>query len=166
MTDLGAARWTLAQWPGARFFALALAALMICPLSPAAAAAALSELVVVTASGHHAFLVELADTPAERARGLMFRRALAANQGMLFDYGKTIDAAMWMKNTYIPLDILFIAADGRIVNIARDTTPESLATIASRGPVRAALELNAGTARRMAASAGDRIVHPLFETVE
>jgi len=156
----------VAQWRRPSLFAFTLAVLVVGHVSPTLAAPALSELVVVTTGGDHRFIVELTNTPAGRARGLMFRRALAANQGMLFDYGKTIDAAMWMKNTYISLDILFIAADGRIVNIARNTTPESLETIASRGPVRAALELNAGTTRRMVINAGDRVVHPLFETVE
>ena len=90
-------------------------------------AGSLSELIVVTASGRHTFFVETADTAGERARGLMFRQALAANHGMLFDYGKSIETAMWMKNTYISLDIFFVAEDGRIVNITENAVPRSLA---------------------------------------
>ena len=130
---------------------------------PAGEAGSLSELIVVTASGRHTFFVETADTAGERAGGLMFRQALAANHGMLFDYGKSIETTMWMKNTYISLDIFFVAEDGRIVNITENAVPRSLDTIASRGSVRAALEVNAGTARRIGAVAGDHILHPLFE---
>ena len=81
---------------------------------------------------------------------------------MLFDYGRTQPVAMWMKNTLVPLDILFIAADGRVVNIAADAVPESLTSIPSAGPVRAVLEINAGTAARLGIKPGDRVIHPIF----
>ena len=122
----------------------------------------LSELVIVSATGRHAFMVELADTREERALGLMFRRSLDSDRGMLFDYRRTQAAGMWMKNTYLPLDMLFIAADGRVVNISENTVPGSLDTVASDGPVRAVLELNAGTVARLGIAPGDRIVHRIF----
>ena len=122
----------------------------------------LSELVIVSASGRHAFMVELADSREERAIGLMFRRDLAPDRRMLFNYRRTQPAAMWMKNTYLPLDMLFIADDGRVVNIAEDTVPGSLDTIASAGPVRAVLEINAGTVARLGIAPADRVVHRIF----
>jgi len=122
----------------------------------------LSELVIVSASGRHAFMVELADSREERAIGLMFRRDLGPDRGMLFNYRRTQPAAMWMKNTYLPLDMLFIADDGRVVNIAEDTVPGSLDTIASAGPVRAVLEINAGTVARLGIAPADRVVHRIF----
>ena len=127
-----------------------------------AAGFAISEVSVVTAKGRFAFTVEVAATEAERQQGLQNRRALASGAGMLFDFRSTRPVAMWMKNTLISLDIVFIAADGRIVNIARDTVPHSRATVPSAGAVRAVLELNAGTARRLGMRAGDRILHPIF----
>ena len=135
----------------------------MCLAAPAAwAEAQLSELVIESATGRHAFTVEVADTPEERARGLMFRRTLGANRGMLFDYRHVRPAAMWMKNTILPLDILFIAADGRVVNIAQYTVPGSLDTIPSHGPVRAVLEINAGTVARLGIAPDDRVVHRIF----
>ena len=127
-------------------------------------ALALSEVVVVTQSGQYAFLVEIADTPEKRSKGLMYRRNLGSDRGMLFDFRQATMASMWMKNTYIPLDIIFIASNGRIVNIEADTVPQSLHTISSLGPVRAVLELNAGIAARITAHPGDRVIHPIFES--
>ena len=121
---------------------------------------------IVTESGRYAFTVEVAATVAERARGLMFRRRLAPDAGMLFDYGDEQQVAMWMKNTFIPLDMLFIAGDGRIVNFAERTVPQSLAPIASAGPVRAVLEVNAGTVARLRIRPGDRVEHPIFTAAE
>lgn len=110
----------------------------------------------------HVFKVESAQTPEMRALGLMFRRDLAADAGMLFDFGQAQPVSMWMKNTLIPLDMLFIDADGRIVNIAERTVPGSLAGISSQGPVRFVLELNGGTAARLGLRAGDRVRHALI----
>jgi len=122
-----------------------------------------SPLAVVTAGGQrHDFTVELADTTAKQARGLMFRESLAAERGMLFDYQPPIPVTMWMKNTLIPLDMLFVGASGVITRIVADTVPFSLAQIESGGPVRAVIELNAGTARRLGIAPGDRVVHPMF----
>ena len=127
-----------------------------------AAGFATSEVSVVTAKGRFTFTVEVAATEAERQQGLQNRRSLAPGAGMLFDFQRTRPVAMWMKNTLIPLDMVFIAADGRIVNIAEGTVPLSLATVPSAGPVWAVLELNAGTARRLGMRAGDRVIHSIF----
>lgn len=118
---------------------------------------------VVTAGGRYEFAVELALDDRQRAQGLMNRRALAAGAGMLFDFRAPQLVAMWMKDTYIPLDMLFIDAGGGIVDIAENTRPLSLATIASSRPVRAVLELNAGTARRLGIKPGNRVLHAIFE---
>ena len=128
----------------------------------AARAGAPTPLVIETGTGSHAFEVELAATEKQRRLGLMFRRKLAPNAGMLFDYVRSRPVAMWMKNTYIPLDMLFIAADGRVVNIAKRTVPHSLKSISSAGRVRAVLEVNAGTADRLGIVAGALVRHRIF----
>lgn len=94
----------------------------------------------------------------------MYRRRLAADAGMLFIFEKPEPARFWMKNTYIPLDIIFIAPDGRISNIAERTVPLSLETVASDGPVVAVLEVNGGTAARLGIRPGDRVIHPALGT--
>ncbi|MDH3228313.1 MAG: DUF192 domain-containing protein [Alphaproteobacteria bacterium] len=128
---------------------------------------ATSRLVIVSESGRHEFTVELAATPGQRAQGLMYRRSMAADAGMLFDFGKRGGrASMWMKNTFIPLDMLFIRADGEIESIAARTVPHSLESISSRGPVRGVLELNGGTASRLGIKPGDRVEHGLFGTAD
>ncbi len=109
----------------------------------------------------HAFAVEIAATDAERAKGLMFRRELAVNAGMLFDFATPQPVTMWMKNTLLPLDMLFVAEDGRVVNIAERTVPGSLAAISSDEPVRFVIEINGGTASRLRLRAGDRVVKGL-----
>jgi uncharacterized membrane protein (UPF0127 family) len=108
-------------------------------------------------SGPVEFTVELAVTDGERAQGLMHREEMAADRGMLFDFGVTREAFMWMKNTILPLDMLFIAEDGRIAHIQEDTEPFSEAVISSRAPVRFVLELNAGAARKWGIKPGDRV---------
>jgi uncharacterized membrane protein (UPF0127 family) len=108
------------------------------------------------------FSVELAQTDEERAKGLMFRRELPEGQGMLFDFGRDENVSMWMKNTYVPLDMIFIAANGRTVRIAENTQPMSTRIIPSGGPVRAVLEVVGGTARKYGIAAGDRVAHPWF----
>ena len=111
----------------------------------------------------HQFQVEVADTGETRARGLMYRRQLPRGQGMLFDFGREKLIMMWMKNTFLPLDMVFIAGNGRIVNIVRDTVPLSLDIIESGAKVRAVLELNAGTTRRLGIKTGDRVIHRMFQ---
>jgi hypothetical protein len=124
------------------------------------------ELTIESAAGSHRFAVEVAVTPAQRAQGLMFRERLPADAGMLFLYPSEQIVSMWMKNTLIPLDMLFIAEDGRIVHIAERAVPGSMATISSGQPVRAVLELNGGTAARMKIAPGDRVLHQTFGTAD
>ncbi|MES1155994.1 MAG: DUF192 domain-containing protein, partial [Pseudorhodoplanes sp.] len=95
-------------------------------------------------------------------RGLMFRRELPEGQGMLFDFQREQDISMWMENTYISLDMLFINADGRIRRIAENTTPLSRQTIPAGGPVLGVLEVIAGTAKKFGIKPGDRVAHPMF----
>lgn len=110
----------------------------------------------------HAFTVEVATTPEQLAQGLMHRAKMAADAGMLFDFGSPRPVSMWMKNTLIPLDMLFIGADGKVVGLAQRTVPHSQTLIDSPGPVKAVLELNGGTASRLGIKVGDRVVHPIF----
>jgi uncharacterized membrane protein (UPF0127 family) len=118
-----------------------------------------STLKIETAGGVHSFDIEVATNDAQRARGLMFRNEMAPDAGMLFVYRRDRVLTMWMANTYLPLDMLFIGGDGRIVSITRNTIPLSRTTISSRKRARAVLELNAGTARRLGINAGDRVVY-------
>jgi uncharacterized protein len=120
-------------------------------------------LTIVTASGRHAFQVEVMRTPDQRAKGLMFRNYMPPDRGMLFDFERIEPVAMWMQNTYIPLDMLFIRNDGTIARIATGTEPMSTRTIPSGEPVLGVLELNAGAAEKIGAKAGDRIEHSLFK---
>ena len=131
---------------------------------PAAAqeSARTEPLTIQARSGPHRFSVEVMRTDADRSRGLMFRRTMAADHGMLFDFEQVEPVSMWMKNTYLSLDMLFIRADGTIARIAADTEPLSTAIIASGEPVLAVLELNAGTAAKLGLRSGDRVEHPLF----
>ena len=123
-----------------------------------------SPLSIRTADGtDHRFTVELASTGPEREQGLMFRTALAPDAGMLFDFKEVEPVVMWMKDTPLPLDMLFIARDGRIVRIAERTVPFSRTMISSGGPVLGVLELNGGTAARLKIKPGDRVIHPIFE---
>ncbi len=121
-----------------------------------------SELQVATASGKHRFTVWIADDDRSRERGLMYVRALPADHGMLFLFDRPQYAAFWMKNTYLSLDLVFIAADGVVTNVAEHATPLSLDPIASVAPVKGVLELVAGSARRIGVVAGSRILHPAF----
>ena len=127
-----------------------------------AAESKLSQLIVETHSGPQVFWVEVSRTVAERQRGLMFRRVLLSDRGMLFDHGRTQEISMWMKNTFIPLDLVFIAGDGLIVHLVERTVPLSLTSIPSQGPVRAVLELTAGSVERWDIRPGDRVVHAVF----
>ena len=120
-------------------------------------------LVIATRDGaRHEFRVEMAVHPDQQTVGLMFRESVGPNEGMLFDWGSPRESSMWMRNTIIPLDMLFIAADGPIHRIASRTVPYSLAPIDSRGPVRATLELAAGTAERLDLRVGDRVQQRIF----
>lgn len=122
------------------------------------------KLTIVSKDGkRHEFNVEMALTPEQQTTGLMFRKTVPEHGGMLFDWGTPRDTAMWMRNTIAPLDMLFINADGSIRRIAENTVPESLATIDAGGPVRATLEVAAGTARRLGIHAGDRVEQRILD---
>lgn len=121
-----------------------------------------SDLVIVTEKGPQRFKVELADNDASRARGMMFRTSMAPDAGMLFDFGQEQTVSFWMRNTLIPLDMLFIKADGTILNIHQRAIPRDETGITSAGPVRAVLELNGGTAARLGIRPGDRVRHAVF----
>ncbi len=122
-----------------------------------------SVLTVATTRGEHRFRIELALEPAQRERGLQHRPFLAEDAGMLFVFDQPGTVNMWMLNTLIPLDMIFIAADGRIVNIAERTRPKSLDVIPSAGPALAVLEVLGGTSARLGIRPGDRVIHPLLE---
>lgn len=128
-------------------------------IAPAALAAGLPRDVVLleTGSSQFRFEVEVADDPAERAEGLMYRKTLADNAGMLFLYAKPQPVEFWMKNTLLSLDIVFVRADGTIARIAANTTPMSEDLIPSGEPIRAVLEVKAGTMRQLGVTVGDRL---------
>lgn len=119
-------------------------------------------MVLISASGEHRFVVELALADEEKTRGLMFRTEMAANEGMLFDFGRDAPVAMWMQNTILSLDMIFIRSNGTVARVAERTTPFSTDTIPSREPVRFVLEVPAGTAERIGLQRGDRVRHILL----
>ncbi|MEL6830736.1 MAG: DUF192 domain-containing protein [Pseudomonadota bacterium] len=121
-------------------------------------------LTVVTDDASHTFTVEVADDPEETSMGLMFRESMEDDKGMLFDFGDPRVPSMFMKNTLIPLDMLFLDSEGEIIMIARNTAPGSLRTISPPAPVLGVLEINAGLAASLDISPGDRIEHPMFGT--
>lgn len=121
-----------------------------------------SELSVLAVGHKYRFKVEIAETDDQRARGLMFRKKMADRDGMLFLFKENQMVTMWMKNTFIPLDILFINQKGLIVHIAKSTVPHSLDVISSHESVISALELNAGMTNKLNIRVGDRIEHPFF----
>ncbi len=127
-----------------------------------AGAASLQPLEIATKSGVQVFSIEMATTEEEKTTGLMYRKELADGHGMLFDFSPPQEVSMWMKNTYIPLDMIFIRADGRILRIAENTEPLSTAIIPSGGLAKGVLEVIGGTARKYGIAPGDRVAHPLF----
>lgn len=123
-----------------------------------------SKLEVITADGkHHPIAVELANTPDQLTQGLMFRKSLAANTGMLFDFGQPRPVSMWMKNTLIPLDMLFMDRDGKVIHVEEFAVPGSLELRGPNQSVMGVLELPGGTARRLAIRPGDAVDHPMFK---
>jgi uncharacterized membrane protein (UPF0127 family) len=154
-----------AQWAGAqRLAGLALVVLAGLWLGLGQVAAqTIEKLTVVTASGRHDFDVEVMRTPEERAKGLMFRHFMPNHRGMLFDFQRVEPVSMWMQNTYISLDMIFIRADGSVARIAERTEPLSTRTIPSGEPVLSVLEVNAGIAERIGLKPGDRVEHSLFK---
>ena len=123
----------------------------------------LEPLSIVTATGTHNFSVEVMRTAAEHERGLMFRRYLPPDRGMLFDFAVEQPVVMWMKNTYLPLDMIFMDRKGRVVSIAADAEPLSEKLIPSGEPVFAVLEVNGGTAARIGLKAGDLVRNEMFK---
>jgi len=121
-----------------------------------------SNATLVTATGRHPIDVEIADTPETREIGLMNRDQMDADSGMLFDFDVSRDVTMWMKNTLIPLDMLFMDHRGVVVRIAANAQPLSLSLIPSNAPVQYVLELNGGTAARYGAKVGDHLEHPII----
>ncbi len=117
---------------------------------------------VETQGGKEIFKAEIADTPELRQKGLMFRKQLGADEGMLFDFGAPRPVHMWMKNTYISLDMIFIRKDGTVVAIGANTEPLSEAVVGVEEPVKGVLEVAAGTAARIGLKPGDRVHHPIF----
>lgn len=132
---------------------------VVLPLGRATAAGT-DTLVLKTESGEHSYTVEIADTDRERATGLMFRRSLPEKSGMIFLYDPPQRVGMWMRNTYIPLDMVFITAEGTVRRIEADTEPFSTDLIGSGGEVAAVLELNAGQAAKIGVKPGDRVIFP------
>jgi uncharacterized protein len=138
-------------------------AVALCALAGTTArAASVQPLEIVTRNGVQVFSVEMATTEQEKETGLMYRKELPDGKGMLFDFSPEQQVSMWMKNTYIPLDMIFIRADGRILRIAENTEPLSTRIIPSGGPAKGVLEVIAGTAKKYGIEPGDRVAHPLF----
>ena len=138
------------------------AVLVMLSVAPVARAASIQPLEIATKSGVHVFSVEMATTEEEKQTGLMYRKELPDGKGMLFDFSPEQQISMWMKNTYIPLDMIFIRADGRILRIAENTEPLSTKIISSGGLAKGVLEVIAGTAQKYGIQPGDRVAHPLF----
>ncbi|MCA8893507.1 MAG: DUF192 domain-containing protein [Hyphomonas sp.] len=146
-----------------RFLVSGMAAFALVLSAPAALAELeTSPLTIESANGAHAFTVEIADEPEEITTGLMNRESMAPDAGMLFDFGQPREAAMWMKNTLIPLDMLFMDPQGKVIAIARETVPGSLRTITPGVPVKSVLELNGGRAEELGIEPGDKVIHPIF----
>jgi len=131
-------------------------------LAPLRAADQLQPLEIATANGVRPFAVEVVDNDADRAKGLMYRKELPEGRGMLFDFQSEREVSFWMQNTYIPLDMIFIRADGRILRVQENAEPLSTRLIPSGGPVLGVLEVIGGTARKLGIKPGDRVAHPIF----
>ena len=137
-----------------------LVAVMLVQSGPIEARMREDRLWLLTRGGERSITIEVADSEEEKALGLMFRTSLADDRGMIFHYGSPQEITMWMHNTYIPLDMLFIRADGTILRIERRAQPLSDRIISSGGPAIAVLELAGGAAERLGVEPGDRVRHP------
>ncbi|MEM8574009.1 MAG: DUF192 domain-containing protein [Pseudomonadota bacterium] len=135
------------------------AAFVLAPLAPAWAERT-APLVLKTGTGTHTYTVEIAETPGEKARGLMFRRSMPQDRGMIFIYDPPQRATMWMRNTYISLDMIFITEEGTVLRIESNTEPFSTDIIDAGGITKAVLELNAGETARIGLKPGDRVLFP------
>jgi hypothetical protein len=139
-----------------------LAVLLVSPATAAPPRLATETIVIDTAKGPRSFKVEVAADDVSRERGLMHRTHLAPGAGMLFDFQKNVMTAFWMKDTPLPLDILFVRADGTISTIAANAVPLSTAEIISAEPIRAALEINGGMSRKLGIAPGDHVRASIF----
>ena len=150
-----------------RSFLTWLSAIIVAPLFSAAAQGLVSfkksQLTIKTAKGNIKFDIEMAISNQQQSQGLMFRRMLAADAGMLFDYRVPQRISMWMKNTFIPLDMIFSGQDGKVISIAQRTIPHSEVVISSKSRARAVLEVNGGTASRLGIKPGDQVLHEIFK---
>jgi uncharacterized membrane protein (UPF0127 family) len=153
MSAIGIRLWT----------ALAFVILLVASAGAPAQAGELDSLDIATSTGRHAFQVEIANNDATREHGLMDRRYMAADHGMLFEFDREGPVAFWMKNTYIPLDMIFIAPSGVVTRIAANAEPLSERVIPSGGPCIAVLEVNGGIAASIGLKVGDKVHHPFFK---
>ena len=137
---------------------------LLCACAARTADPVLEELRIISIEGDvHTFQIEIADTTSTRARGLMYRKSLPSDQGMLLVYPTPQRVSIWMKNTYIPLDIFYVGRYGEIVSIVTDAKPLSLKSMPSAVDVLAVLELNAGESAKRGIKVGDQVVHPVFK---
>ncbi len=143
----------------ASFFALFL---IFAPVRLAGQESALETIEIRSASGVHKVSVEVMRTPEQLERGLMFRKYMPEDRGMLFDFKSEAPIMMWMKNTYIPLDMVFISKDGTITGIAENAEPLSESIIPSNGPILSVLEINAGVSAKLGLKKGDKIIASIF----
>ena len=153
---------TTARFAVAAASAIAVGLMLLPGATRAQQPARLEPVTIETDEGRFTFTAEIADTPELRQRGLMFRHQLPQDRAMLFDWGRVEPVTMWMRNTHVSLDMIFIAADGEVVRIAEATEPYSDDIISSGVPVAAVLEVVAGTADRIGLEPGDRVHHPMF----
>jgi uncharacterized membrane protein (UPF0127 family) len=158
------------EYGGAAFaallsFAMTACAALVLAWAVAFPAVALEKqpLTFATSSGSHAITVEVADTESTRSTGLMYRRSIGADEGMIFIYDREQEITMWMKNTYISLDMIFVKRDGTISHIAANAEPFSENIISSEGPALAVIEMAAGSAARLGLRPGDKVRHPAFK---
>jgi uncharacterized membrane protein (UPF0127 family) len=143
--------------------ALVFAVLVVASVGAPAVGEGLESLEIATSAGRRAFQVEIANNDASRERGLMDRRYMAADRGMLFEFDRDAPTSFWMKNTYIPLDMIFIARSGVVTRIVANAEPLSERAIPSGGPCAAVLELNGGAAASIGLKVGDKVRHPFFK---
>lgn len=145
-----------------------MAALLSCAITLATPAGSIAldkqPLAIVTASGRHQVIVEVARTKQEQATGLMFRRSIGPDEGMIFLYPQDLEITMWMRNTYIPLDMIFVKRDGSVLRVEENTEPLSERVISSESDTaRAVIELKGGSAARLGIRAGDKVEYPAFK---
>ncbi|WP_449396143.1 DUF192 domain-containing protein [Devosia riboflavina] len=146
-----------------QFRALAVAATMVAVSLPLAACSDEAKLTIHSANGEHTFNIEVVDTAESRAQGLMYRQELAPDAGMLFDFLDDREVSFWMRNTFIPLDMIFITGEGVVKNIHVNARPHDPTGIPSDGPVQFVLEIPGGRSVELGIEAGDTVTHPRIE---